>query len=159
MRRLDCDISIERRNMKDRKGRGPPDHGRVSPHYLLPVFEYSSYLKLKDLKKESCGQESVDGSDKQETFKLLGKLIKKRALLTAGCKNCWNWSLWSGYILSPQLSSDILCMTGLKIAGREGWDLRSGPDSVRLARNNIPLCARSEDATLFIFHIERYRCW
>ena len=31
-------------------------------------------------------------------------------------------------------------------------------DSVRLARNNIPLCARSEDATLFIFHIERYRC-
>ena len=25
-------------------------------HYLLPVFEYSPYLKLKDLKKESCGQ-------------------------------------------------------------------------------------------------------
>ena len=50
------------------------------------MFEYSSYLKLKDLKKESSGQESVDGSDKQETFKLLGKLIKKRALLTAGCK-------------------------------------------------------------------------
>ena len=70
--------------MKDRKGRGPPDHGRVSPHYLLPVFEYSSYLKLKDLKKESCGQESVDGSDKQETFKLLGKLIKKKS-----SADCW----------------------------------------------------------------------
>ena len=25
-------------------------------HYLLPVFEYSPYLKLKDLKKESRGQ-------------------------------------------------------------------------------------------------------
>ena len=66
---------------------GPPDHGRVSAHYLLSVFEYSSYLKLKDLKKESCGQESVDGSDKQETSKLLGKLIRKSS---TGCKNCSN---------------------------------------------------------------------
>ena len=56
----------------------------VSPHYLLSVFEYSSYLKLKDLKKESSGQESVDGSDKQETFKLLGKLIKKKS-----SADCW----------------------------------------------------------------------
>ena len=68
----------------------------MSPHYLLPVFEYSSYLKLKDLKKESCGQESVDGSDKQETFKLVRKLIKS----SAGCKKKTDSSK---YILCPQL--------------------------------------------------------
>ena len=86
---------------------GPPDQGPsrvVSPHYLLPVFEYSSYLKLKDLKKESCGQESVDGSDKQETFKLVGKLIKS----STGCKKSFKLTHLDIFCV---LSSDTFCMT------------------------------------------------
>ena len=37
-------------------------------HYLLPVFEYSPYLKLKDLKKESCGQK-MGKTDKHFSYK------------------------------------------------------------------------------------------